>query len=270
MGVPSTTGLPGRVRRSAVSVAAVGVIIGLAGCGGSSADDQPQNRSEGSSVNAPAVLSKASFSAEVLAAQADASSAHIEATIDLTGESIQLSGDVAGLGSPDDIEMDVAATFGGEQVQLLILDRVFYLKGEEFAPDGKEWLKIDLSDRSNPLAQMFDSANPANFTAYLNGVSAFEDQGAETVDGIETRHYEVTVDTAKMLESNPMFQGQDASTLGLPDEVVTQVYVDADNRPIQLNVDLTSIGSFDVHFSDYGKDVSVTAPDPSTVGKFSF
>jgi len=88
-----------------------------------------------------------------------------------------------------------------------------------------------------------------------------------TVQG--RRDYTVTVDTAEMLESNPVFRGQDAATLGLPAELTSEVYVDSENRPVRIQVELGEIGSFDAHFSDYGKDVSVEAPDPSTVGEFS-
>ncbi len=251
-----------------MSLVAFGVAAVLTGCGDGNAEDQPPSLSEESSLSGPAVLSESSFADDVVAAQADAGSAHVEATIDVAGQAFQMSGDVAGLGTPDRTQMDVAARVDGRDLQLLIVERVLYLKGEGFAPQGKEWLKIDLSDPSNPLAQIFDAANPANFTAFLEGVATFEDRGIETVDGVETRHYDVTVDTAKMLESNPVFKGQDAATLGLPDELTTQAYIDGDNRPIRLTVDLESTGSLDVHFSDYGKDVSVAAPDPSTVGEF--
>lgn len=268
MGMPPLSTATRGMWRRAVSVLAVGVLVGLAGCGAGSTETSSGDEPEKPSDSAPAVLNEDNFADKVVAAQVAAGSTHVEATIDASGQSFELSGDVAGLGSTD-TEMDVTATFGDEKLHLLVVERVLYVKGAEFAPKGKKWLKVDLSDPSNPLGRIFDSVNPGNFTAYLTGVTAFEDQGVETVDGVETRHYSVTVDTAKMLESNPMFQGQDASTLGLPDELTTQAYLDSDNRPVRLMVDLEATGSFDVHFSDYGRDVTVTAPDPRTVGEFS-
>ncbi len=253
------------IRQRAVCLLAAGVLVGLGGCADRGVD-RPSG-AEKRSPSAPAVLSEENFADDVIAAQAEAGSAHIAATIGVSGQSFELSGDVAGLGTPDDIEMDVTAAVAGQELQMLIVHRVLYLKGEGFAPAGKEWLKADLSDPNNPLGQIFDSANPGNFNAYLQGVTTLKDQGTETVDGVRTRHYSLTIDTARMLTSNPMFKGQDASTLGLPDELTTQAYIDDDNRPVWLKVDLETTGSLDVHFSDYGKDVTVSAPDPSTVGE---
>ncbi len=262
-----------RSRRLVVSLLATGLLAGLAGCSDSSTDSSTDDTGGSASADAApealAVLTQESFAEDVIAAQTEAGSAHIEATIDVSGASFDMSGDVTALGEPDALKMDVTASASGEQMQLVLVERVLYVKGEQFAPKGKEWLKVDLADPSNPLSQVFDAANPSNFAAYLQGITKFEDVGVETVDGVETRHYTVTVDTAQMLDSNPVFRGQDAATLGLPAELSSEVYVDSENRPVQIEADLGDTGSFAVHFSDYGKDVVVEAPDPSTVGEFS-
>ncbi len=257
------------MRRLAVSLVATGLLVGLAGCGDDGSTDPSNDPAATPAPDSPALLTKETFAEEIDAAQKSAGSAHIEATVAAPGESLEMSGDVAGLGGPDATEMDVTATIQGTEMRLLILDKVLYIQGKMFAPEGKEWLKIDLSDPSDPMAQIFDATNPNNFTAYLEGITDFEDKGVETVDGVETRHYTITVDTAEMLKANPMFKGQEAGTLGLPDTLTSEVYVDGDNRPVQLQVGLGDSGSIDVNFSDYGKPVSVKAPDPSTVGEFS-
>jgi hypothetical protein len=258
-----------RIRRLGASLLATGLLAGLAGCGGSGTDDPADETGGSASQEAPAVLTQESFAEDIVAAQTEADSAHAELKVDASGVSFDMSGDVAGLGEPDDLRMDGTASMNSEQVELLLVDKALYIKGEQVAPEGKEWLKIDLSDPSNPISQVFEAANPSSFTAYLQGITKLEDRGAESVDGVETRHYTVTVDTATMLDSNPMFQGQDASTLGLPAELTSEVYVDSENRPVRIETDLGDTGSFEVTFSDYGKDVSVEAPDPSTVGEFS-
>jgi hypothetical protein len=43
------------------------------------------------------------------------------------------------------------------------------------------------------------------------------------------------------------------------------VYVDDDNLPVEIKVDLAAAGAFEVHFSDYGKDVSIKAPPADQV-----
>lgn len=260
-----------RMRRLFACLLATGVLAGLAGCSDSSTHgtNERAGTSSPDEANGPAVLTERSFVKEVTAAQSAAGSAHLEATIKSTGAVLDVSGDVATLGDPDAVKMDVLVSFQGQEIRLLRVGEALYLKGGQFAPAGKEWLGIDLSDARNPMAQIFDAVNPGNFTAFLRGMTRFEDAGVETVDGVDTRHYTIAVDTAKMLASNPMFQGQDASTLGLPDELSSEVYVDGENRPVQIEADLGDTGGFEAHFSDYGSDVSVEAPDPSTVGEFS-
>ncbi len=262
-----------RLRRVAVSLLATGLLVGLAGCSDGEADETANDTGGDATTEAvseaPAALTKESFAQDIIAAQVEAGSAHFEATIDAADQSFDISGDVGGFGDPDAMVTDASASIQGEQLQFLLVDKVLYLKGGGIAPEGKEWVKIDLTDSKSPVGKIFDAVNPSNFTAYLEGITGFEEVGPETVDGVETRHYTITSDTAKMLDSNPMFEGQDASTLGLPAELSSEVYVDSENRPVRIQVELGEIGSFDAHFSDYGKDVSVEAPDPSTVGEFS-
>ncbi|MBA2773322.1 MAG: LppX_LprAFG lipoprotein [Nocardioidaceae bacterium] len=264
-----------KMRRFAVSVLAAAVIAGAAGCSDSSPDSEAGSGSGsgGASTSptpdAPATLTKDNFAQEVAAAQAKANSAHVDATIESQGQEFNIVGDAAGLGTPDDVQMQVTADIGGQSLEMRAIDKVIFIKSPQLAQNGKQWVKIDGSDPNNPLSQIFDAANPGNFTAYLEGATAFEDKGAETVDGVETRHYTLTVDTADMLQANPMFKGQDVSSLGLPKELTSEVNLDSENRPVRIQTDLGTSGSFEATFSDYGEEVSVEAPDPSTVGEFS-
>ena len=254
-----------KLRRILTATLAVGVLSALSGCG----DEPNVSDDNGPSVqSAPAVLSKDKFAAEIAAAQTEADSAHFEVAIDVQGQSFEGSGDLAGLGNPDDLRAQFSADFAGEPVEMRLIGKMVYLKGASFAQDGKEWIGINGSDPSNPLSQLFDSANPANFNAYLDGVTDLKDEGTENIAGVETRHYSLTIDTATMLEANPMFEGQDASSMGMPETITSDVYVDADNRPIKLEVTLGDTGTVEATFSDYGKDVTIEEPDPSTVGEF--
>ena len=266
-----------KMRRFAISVLAATVIAGVAGCSDSnpSSDTGGGSGGGGASTSAtptqesvPATLTKDNFAEKVSAAQAKANSAHVDSTVQVQGQALNVVGDITGFGTPDNLQMQVKADVGGQSLELRVVGKVIFIKSPQMAPNGKEWVKIDGSDPNNPLAQILDSANPSNFTAYLQGVTAFEDKGAETIDGVETRHYTLSVDTAKMLQSNPMFKGKDVSSLGLPKELTSEVNLDSENRPVRIQTDLGTSGSFEATFSDYGKEVSVEAPDPSTVGEF--
>jgi hypothetical protein len=150
-----------------------------------------------------------------------------------------------------------------------MLDKVLYVKGAPLsAVPGKPWLKVN-AGATNPLSKVFNSINPANYLAYLNGITTYRNRGLETVNGVRTRHYTVTVDTAKMLAGNPALSGQSLSSLGLPKALTSDVYVDSANRPVKLSVGLGSVASIEAHFSKYGQPVQISAPPANQVSEFS-
>ena len=273
-----------KIRRTAVSLLAIGLLAGLTACnsngdssntsdGGStvSQSDSTTSDSTGGGDSSGTALTKDTFAQAVRDAQAQAGSAHVEATIETQGQNLTLSGDVDKLDDPAASETDMTASFGGQSFHMILVDKVLYMSGDALAGagNGKKWVKIDLSDPSNPLGQLFQSSDPSNFSAYLEGVKTFEDKGQETVDGVSTEHYVVTIDTKKMMANNPMFKGQSSAALGLPKTLTSDVYVDGDNRPVEIKLDLGAGGAFEAHFSDYGKDVSITAPPANQVSTFN-
>ncbi|MGA9345720.1 MAG: LppX_LprAFG lipoprotein [Nocardioidaceae bacterium] len=257
-------------RRAAVAVMMSGLLATVAACG-STSDTTRASGAAGGGAAAVAVLTKDNLAGEIRAALAAAGSAHVAVTVESQGQSLQLAGDVAHLDKQTAPEIAFTADAGGQQFQMRVVDQVLYVSGGPLTgAQGKKWMKIDLSDPTNPLGQIFQAANPGNFAAYLEGVTRFEDKGQATVDGVRTTHYTVTVDATAMLKSNPVFKGQDLATLGLPDALTSEVYVDDANRPIEIKVDLAAVGAFDAHFSDYGKSVTIVAPPKDQVGQFTF
>jgi hypothetical protein len=254
------------VRRLSAMLLAVGLMFGLVACndnGGSSATGLADQQG-------PAALTKDNLASSIVAAQAKAGTAHIEATITAAGQPGSISADVKGLGDLNTVAMDMSAKLAGTSMRLLVVDNVLYVKSAALNSDpSKPWLKVSLGDTSNPLSKIFDSANPANFTAYLRGITKFRDEGLQTVDGVQTRHYSVTVDTAKMLAGNPVLKGQDMSSLGLPGQLTSDVYVNSDNLPVKMSVTMGSAASLEAHFSKYGEPVDIQAPPADQVSKFS-
>ena len=259
-------------RRLAAACTSACLLVLLTACGGSDSSDanDPSSSTGSDGSSTVASLSRENFADQIRAAQADAGSAHVKATVEAAGQTLNLSGDVARLDTPQSPTFDFAADVGADQTfRLLVVDGTLYVSGSGISsPDGKKWVKSDISDPDNPISQLFQTANPGNFATYLQGVTDFEDKGAQTVDGVDTEHYSVTVDTKEMLAANPAFAGQSAAKLGLPEKLTSEVYVDSANRPVEIAVDLAALGAFEVHFSDYGKDVAVQAPPADQVGTF--
>ncbi len=275
------------IRRFAAGVLAVGMMVSLSACGndasttssahanGSSAaasgDAGAGNAAAGDAAAGDAgTITPESFTQQVLAAQRDGVSAHVEATIAASGQSGSISGDFAGGRDASALRLNVTADFAGRQVELRYAGKVLYIKGAGMSTDtAKPWVKVDLSGAHNPLAPLFASANPENFTKFLQGLTSIDDRGTETVDGVRAHHYAVTIDTAKMMKANAMMKGHDASMSGMPRRITGQVWLNSDNLPVKISVPFGDMGSFEAHFSKYGERVSVDAPPASQVSQFS-
>lgn len=259
------------MRRFAAVAAAAAVMATLAGCG---SGDQASSEAGSSSPSSPSSLGKrtlASFSGDVLAAQRQVGSAHVEARLDFSGQQGTISGDFAGLDRPSALKMDLSADIAGQQVDIVFVDGSIYLRGAGLSGDpARPWVTTDLDDPGNPLSSILDSVRPASFTAYLKAVTKLEDRGEETVDGVRADHYTATIDTAEMLRANAMFRGQDASALGLPRHLSSDVWIDGASLPVEMSVSLGDVGSIDVHFSEYGRPVVVRAPPAARVSRLTF
>ncbi len=256
-------------RRYGAAFAAVALLLGLVGCNAKSMSSS--NAAAGG--QSPVPLSENQFAASLTSAQAQARSAHVDATINAAGQSARLSADVSGLSSMRDVAMRMSLHSSQQNVQLVLLNQSVYIKGLGFGTSpGKPWLKVDLSSHNNPMSQLLTSANPAKYIAYLKGITTFRDKGVKTVDGVQTRHYTITVDTAKMLTHNPAFDKQTMSGMagiGLPKQLTSQVYVDAQDRPVLMSIRMGSIVSIQAHFSKYGQPVQISAPPAGQVNSFS-
>ena len=87
------------LRRSAAALASVVLMFALTSCN----DDSNGSSSDGSGHSSDvATLTKDNFADEIQSAQSQAGSAHIEATIESQGQSLNLEGDVENLDTPRD------------------------------------------------------------------------------------------------------------------------------------------------------------------------
>lgn len=256
------------IRHVGAAVLAVGMLVGTAGCNngsGTGAGTAPNAAHQSHGRAAPTALTRQEFAASVTKAQANAGSAHVVMTMRVNGQVAKITGDESGLESPSHSAARIRLAAGGKRLQMLLVHKLMYIKGLPMARPSKPWVKLDLSDPNSPFGPLFKGLSPSSFTTYLKGVKRFRDLGIETVDGVRARHYALTVDAAKLAASNPMLKGQDASALGLPKSVTTQIWLDGQNRVVQLVLKLGSAGSLQAQLSRYGEAVHVTAPPANQV-----
>ena len=104
-------------------------------------------------------------------------------------------------------------------------------------PSDVPWLSIDLTalaeNEGIPLEDMQNEwfVDPADSARLLLDADNVVEIGPETIDGVDTVRYQVTVDVADALAASP----QAGSALGdamidVPDTVVYDVWVTADNQ----------------------------------------
>jgi hypothetical protein len=253
-----------RIRGMVAGAIAAGLMVSLSGCG----SDAGSGAGAGDGT-AAASLTQANFSRTVTTAQQASKSAHFEALVKAAGQSITMSGDVSGFKDIGSAAMDLKIKALGKHFELRLVHKVLYLHGVGMG-SGKPWLKADLTDPRNPLSKILETAGPRSMAMYLQAVKQLRDRGMETVDGVQTHHYTVTIDTAKALAANPMLKGQDLSKLGMPKTLTSDVWVDSQNRPVKMAVAVGKLATLTVHVSEYGEPVSVHAPPANQVGTFDF
>lgn len=172
----------------------------------------------------------------------------------MTGE-----GDLDYTGDSPAMDMTMSSDMAGGDVQVILVDGVFYLKAAGMG--GDKYLKMDLNDPNSPFGSLGSQLDPQQaLKSFGEGVKTVTYVGE---DGGEDQ-YTVTVDTAKMLDS----MGQDAADAagaGMPDEISYDVWLDGEDRVTQMTIELGKMGTMEMEISDFGKDVSIEAPPADQV-----
>ena len=226
-------------------------------------------------------------------------------TMSAAGKSFALDGNGVIDGTNADVTFDLgsmlsrlgssAGAFGGAtpseiahaSMEEVILkqgsDVVIYLRLPSFMateiPGGKQWMEMDLSKLGSlhgvDLSKLFSGSqvNPSDMLAILKSESSkVETVGTETIDGVSTTHYSVTIDTAKAYAqkglTSPLFTQITAKMPTLP----VDVWVDKNNlvRRESLAMSVPASGEsvsmrMTIDFSDYGASATVVAPPSSDV-----
>lgn len=253
-------------KKMIVATVAVLSTLAVAGCG--SATDISGGQA--------ASLSKSNFASTLSQATSSAKSVHMTGTFTVQGQHLTLSADesMGDLASVKDVAVAMKLSMGSEgTIEVRMVAGVLYINA---APLGlaqnaaKPWVKVDLNDPNNPLGSMFGqitkNLDPAQLLASFKSISTLTTVGPENIDGIQTTHYRVTVDTSKIASTLGLPAGDAASKL--PKTLTYDVWLDADNRPFQISVINPQL-TMTLHFSHWGEPVHVVAPPASQVSSFS-
>ena len=283
MRVPSLT----RRLGSAALVLTLGV--GLAACSddsgssdtSSSASDESNDTADDStdeSTEAPeeseepaeaslAELSVDDFYPSVMAAMKDAETFAFETTSGSAGQTQAMAGQARF--SDAGVEMKAAST-GAQAMEMILVGQAMYMKSPDLGA-GDKWLKIDLSDPDSIFGMIGKATDPEVMFKAMEAPKKLELVGSEDVDGVETNHYRITLDPAQYLDAMD-FPAAMADML--PKEMVTEMWVDADNLPRKFaqTMEVPAVGggqatssTTEGTYSDFGADVEIEEPPASEV-----
>jgi hypothetical protein len=141
----------------------------------------------------------------------------------------------------------------------------------ESIPEGKDWLKIDPDAVGTSEVVQRD---PSSSLDALRGATGRVTRvGSETIRGVNTTHYRVSLDLAQAISNAPEAQRDRVETsviaLGTRN-IPADVWIDAKGRVRKLHLRLkggtvVTPGSVEFEFFDLGTPVAVTQPDPNSV-----
>lgn len=263
---------PALVRRTLAGALVPLALAALTSCGGDPASGSASDStSESAGASAPALADLPEEGASVDPADfTDLIAASFDTiTTARTTVEAEMMGTMTGKGEVDYSGDSPAAAMtmtgsimGGDEIEAILVDGAMYLDMGSLT--GGKFVKLDLDDPDSPFGDTFaDSMDPATSLENLgDALESVTYVGEEEVGGQQLRHYEATVDAAKLLASS----GQDAAAApGLPDTFDYDIWFDGEDRFTQLKLDMGKAGSTTMKLSDFGADVDIEAPDDSEI-----
>lgn len=229
-------------------------------------EEETEHEDEASDES-PAELSAADFYPSVMAAMQEAETFTFEIVTEAAGQAQTMTGQ-ARLGD-EGVQMHASGS-GAQAMELILVDKSMYMKSADLGT-GDKWLKIDLSDPNSLFGMLGKATDPAVMLKAMEAPKKLELVGSEELDGVATNHYRITLDPAQYLDAMDF---PAAMTEMMPKELVTEMWVDADDLPRQFEQTMevpgmgggkpttsTTRGTY----SDFGTDVEIEAPPAGEV-----
>ena len=273
-----------RSRRSLLAFVAITLVVGACSSGA------PTQRNR---ADRPPARDHAKPLARVVAASdraMDAESMHMTFEMVLAGAGQELRGSgEADVAFGDEIRQHMVFRYDsfpgmpdGLEMEMVMDGTVVYMRIPQLQGVGgfaTEWISMDVSKAVpgfEDLAAFGAGQNdPSNAFGYLQGAEEAEELGTETIDGVETTHYEVKVDLAEAAKDVPadlrdemrkvirQFRGQFGTT-AMPFEV----WVDGDGLARRMVYRMEADGfsmEMTVNVTEYGNDFDLDVPPASDV-----
>lgn len=268
--------------------------VALTACGQGSGDKQSDQGGDQNSAAAPAkdisTLVR-NVSSEVKSKQ----SAKLKMKITAAGQDVNGSGafKVDGNDVASDLKVSGTSAAGGAD-EVIVVDGVTYLKNPDKSASGKPWAKLDPKG-NNPLAKLIQKlsqpsqqyADPTKMFGQLSAGGTLTKTSKEELNGQQTTHYSVKVDTNKIAASQQDPQLKQLMKLVARSGVTNypiDMWVNNDYLPVQVKTvipqpDLSDVTgqkakapkigptTVVINYSDWGKPVDIKAPPADQVSE---
>ena len=193
----------------------------------------------------------------------------VSGSIDNETKMVVVSTDLSGL-----LGLGDALPVGDGSLELLYdaAAGVIYLDAAAFGgllPGDSAWVSADLGTLAEMSGRPLDEmqrelfVDPTDAARLLLDSDNVVELGNETIDGVATVHYQVTVDVAAAIAASPQAGAElGAADVELPDTVTYDVWVTSDNGLRRVSFDLAVAGQsvamvLDMQASDQPLDVEV-------------
>lgn len=243
------------MRSRLVILAVVGLLMGLlASCG-----EEPER------------LTAKTLFPRVSKAQEKAGSNHISMALTAPGGQTFASHGQMRLGDkPEETAMAMTVngnTGGLGTVEIRLVGRAFYVALGSLT-QGK-FAKVDLTDKSNPIAQQYgeiiENVDPAHQVGqYEEAITKFDSSGdVVEIDGVDTVPYKITIDPSKAA------QMQKVKGVELPKSITVTLYVGPDDLPRRMVSRVPgpdgSTAKMQLDYSKWGEKVTIKAPSKANI-----
>lgn len=219
----------------------------------------------------------------------------ITMSVAAAGENLSFSGDADIDNEHKRIDMTMDLGMLGGEMQLLMDGGVVYMRSPAFQDAGTEWVSMDPSKMDPAAAAQFGgfgtgTTDPSAYVGLFAGVFDVKASGEQDLNGVSTTRYVGTIDLKKVLKGFSDVVGEDADkatrkqlkevvkqfeALGIDEKIPFEIWIDGEGLPRRqrITMDFGKLvpGAQDasmemtVDFSDFGKPVHITIPDPSEV-----
>ncbi|MGW0614750.1 hypothetical protein [Streptomyces sp. NPDC002788] len=214
-----------------------GVLAGtvLVGCGD---DGDTKDGAGASSVKASAGAQEQGTQAVRSAYDrtAEEDTAKVKLRVQTSAEGRSQTANGQGAVDLEDGDSVMTLTVQGQRIEQRVIDQVLYQKMPKGqAPGGKPWIRIDLGKVAAQQGAGDQSmSDPAQSAAYAKAITDKDvtEEGTETIGGVKTTHYRVSVDVAELPDGGTL-RKQVGPTLPM------DVWLDDEGRMRRQQIDMT-------------------------------